>query len=76
MGNTKTKFYRFMEEENLRAIDIRNATMGSDDTIGYQTIMDFRHGYDGSLPTLKTIRRIAAACSSLLGREVSLDEIV
>jgi len=64
-----------MEVNNLRTIDIRNATMGTGETIGYQTIQDFRHGY-GSLPTVTTLKKIAKAVSSLIGREVELGELV
>jgi len=57
--NQKTKLLKYIEENNIKLIDIFRATMDAEgySTISYKTIWNIAHGY--TEPVLKSMKTIA-----------------
>lgn len=74
MPNQKTKFYKFLEKNKIEAMQIHKKSMVLRNTIGYRALMAFKHGYND--PNMKTVKKVSAALTAIMGREVFIHELI
>ena len=73
-ANKKTKFFKLLEAQNIRPMAVFKQIMEVGETITYNTIMNFKHGY--STATVRTVKKICRALSVLMNREVEIGEVI
>jgi len=73
--NVKTKLCKFLEDNDLKIMQIKDMSVELKDKIDYKTVWSMKKGLTEDY-SIKSYQKIAKAASAILGREVVISELV